>query len=179
MVIQITRWTQTDATAPSLVSLDWDNYDCERMRTEPELEDDDMVGGGDGFHRLTNVDEGVEGMTTGLSSTTLLMVSHGSGDTTLQASRISNRSASSPYVLCFECSEDFSLTDDRRASVGYFVPRRTSSSPHPRRQQRRPSGPPSPPLSANLPPSPVQSSSHHMVDGQDGRPSNRSLQRRY
>lgn len=106
-----------------------------------------------------------------MSSTTLLMVSHDSAETTLQASRISHRSASSPYVLCFECSEDFSVDDERRNSATYFVPRRTSSSPHPRRQ--RLSGPPTPPLPMNLlPPSPLQSSCHHpQPDGQDGRSS--------
>lgn len=136
---------------------------------DPDVEEEDIGC----FHRLANVDEGVEGMTGTTSSTTLLMVSHGSADTTLQASRISHRSASSPYVLCFECSEDFSVNDERRAS-GSFVPRRTSSPPHPRRQ-RSSAGSPLQSM-ALLPPSPLQSSCHHPADqhqpdGQDGRSS--------
>ncbi len=154
----------------SRASLDWDNYESERLRSETmgEMDFDDMEGS-DAYHRLTNVDEGVEGMTTGLSSTTLLMVSHGSNDTTLQASRISQRSALSPYVLCYECSEDFSVNDERRDgdNTSYFAPRHTSSSPRPPRRQRLP---PTPPALPNLDPSPT--SSHHLQpDGQDGRSS--------
>ena len=164
---QITRWTQTDNdSVVSRASLDWDNYESERLRTEVDLLDME-------HHRLTNAeDEGVEGMTTGLSSTTLLMVSHGSNDTTLQASRISNRSASSPYVLCFECSEDFSVNDERRGgdNSSYFAPRHTSSSPRPPRRTRR--SPPTPPAQPNLmDPSPT-SRDHLNPDGQqDGRSS--------
>ena len=164
---QITRWTQTDNdSVVSRASLDWDNYESERLRTEVDLLDME-------HHRLTNAeDEGVEGMTTGLSSTTLLMVSHGSNDTTLQASRISNRSASSPYVLCFECSEDFSVNDERRGgdNLSYFAPRHTSSSPRPPRRTRR--SPPTPPAQPNLmDPSPT-SRDHLNPDGQqDGRSS--------
>lgn len=137
-----------------------------------DLYDEDFEGGGDGYHRLTNVDEGVEGMT---GSATMLALSHVSADTTLQASRISHRSASSPYVLCYECSDDFGVA--RRSE--YFVPRHTSSSsPASRNANRRrsvapPPSPPAPPnLSAGLSPQHSTSSSHHLQpDGQDGRSS--------
>ncbi|EFX76284.1 hypothetical protein DAPPUDRAFT_107153 [Daphnia pulex] len=168
----ISRRTQTDNA--SLASLDWDPYESERLRsgTMADLYDEDFEGGGDGYHRLTNVDEGVEGMT---SSATMLASSHVSADTTLQASRISHRSASSPYVLCFECSDDFGVA--RRSE--YFVPRHTSSSsPASRNANRRrsvapPPSPPAPPnLSAGLSPQHSTSSSHHLQpDGQDGRSS--------
>ncbi len=59
-------------------------------------------------------------------SATLLMASHNS-ETTLHA--MSQRSASSPYVLCFSCSGEFNINEDRRNST--CVGRRTSS-PDPR-----------------------------------------------
>ena len=59
-------------------------------------------------------------------SATLLMASHNS-ETTLHA--MSQRSASSPYVLCFSCSGEFNVNEDRRNST--CVGRRTSS-PDPR-----------------------------------------------
>ncbi|KAI9564891.1 hypothetical protein GHT06_008632 [Daphnia sinensis] len=167
----VNRRTQTDNA--SLASLDWDNYESERLRSEMDVEadlDDDFEGG-DGYHRLTNVDEGVEGMT----SSATLMASHVSADTTLQASRISHRSASSPYVLCFECSEDFSVNNERRSSAGFFFPRHTSSSSpasrNANRRHQRPVAPPSPPNLLVSPQQPLSSGRHPQPDGQDGRSS--------
>lgn len=167
----VNRRTQTDNA--SLASLDWDNYESERLRSEMDVEvdlDDDFEGG-DGYHRLTNVDEGVEGMT----SSATLMASHASADTTLQASRMSHRSASSPYVLCFECSEDFSVNNERRSSAAFFFPRHTSSSSpasrNANRRHQRPVAPPSPPNLLVSPQQPIASGRHPQPDGQDGRSS--------
>ncbi|XP_057369779.1 uncharacterized protein LOC130690924 [Daphnia carinata] len=166
----VNRRTQTDNA--SLASLDWDNYESERLRSEMDVEVylDDFEGG-DGYHRLTNVDEGVEGMT----SSATLMASHVSADMTLQASRISQRSASSPYVLCFECSEDFSVNNERRSSAGFFFPRHTSSSSpvsrNANRRHQRLVAPPSPPNLLVSPQQPIPSGRHPQPDGQDGRSS--------
>ena len=91
--LQISKRTQTDNS--SLASLDRDNYESERLRSEM---DEENFEDGDGYHGLTNVDEGVEGMT---SSATICWPRF--------MSPLTHRSKSSPYVLCFECSDEFLL----------------------------------------------------------------------
>jgi len=79
----ITRWTQTERGG-SVLSLDWDHYDvAEQMRTA-----DDSPGSDD-----------VE--------PTLLQASR-----TSRTSRTSPR-PQSPYVLCYECNDEFVLSEDR------------------------------------------------------------------
>lgn len=53
-----------------------------------------------------------------------LMLSNGSDTTLLQASRAS---PPSPYVLCYECSDEFSLNDERKSTR--FRPEPRNSSP--------------------------------------------------
>lgn len=108
-LVKVTRWTQTDNGAASLVSLDWDNYDSERLRSV------DVCG----LHDVDDDDEELHSSSAyhdGEETRTLLTASHTTAsDTTMQASRTSRTSTSSPYVLCFECSEEFSLNGNRQA----------------------------------------------------------------
>ena len=133
---------------------------CER-RLRSEMLDNE---GGDGYHRLTNVDKSVEGMFFCLICHRLCR-----HDVNL------HRSTSSPYVLCFECSDEFVLGHGRRSSTDFFNPRHTSSSSpasrYANRHQRSvpPPSPPAPPNLSSL--SPPHSSYHLQPDGQDGRSS--------
>ena len=52
-----------------------------------------------------------------------LMMSNGSDMTLLQASRAS---PPSPYVLCYECSDDFSLNEDQKFTRSRPEPRNSS-----------------------------------------------------
>jgi len=111
--LKVTRWTQTDNGAPSLVSLDWDNYDSERLRSVSV----DVCG----LHDVDDdEDEGLRSSSAyhdgdGEETRTLLMASHTTAsDMTLQASHTSRTSTSSPYVICFECNEEFILNGNRR-----------------------------------------------------------------
>ena len=116
----MTRWTQTDNAASSLVSLDWDNYDCDRLRSVDVCGLNDIDVDVDDVY-VDEIRSSASAYHESEETRTLLMASHTASDTTLQASRTSQMSSSSPYVLCFECNEEFSLNNNRRSRRNFFA----------------------------------------------------------
>lgn len=95
----ITRWTQTDGG--SVMSLDWDHYDANGQQL---------------CSSSSNSNAGRRDAT--------IMACNGSDTTLLQGSVAS---PASPYVLCYECSDEFSVNDERKSTR--FRPEPRNSSP--------------------------------------------------